>query len=114
MSEAGTHFDPAAYDRRGVQALLARLGFDPVESWPRVAAGDVTIEQLANTLALDNSCVDEMTFLEHAFAVLLQRPPNSVQRRDLGALMRTGTTRSRIVSLILRDDGFRESITLSF
>ncbi|HEX7190018.1 MAG TPA: glycosyltransferase family 39 protein [Thermoanaerobaculia bacterium] len=105
-----TEFDRRHYNRAGVEALLARLGFDPVESWPHVASGEYTIEQIANTAAFDNSCTDSGTFVENAFATLLARPPNSVERRDLAARMRTGTTRSRIVALVLRDDGFRESV----
>ncbi len=110
VRETSSRFDRAKYDRQGVQALLARLGFDPVEAWPHVAAGEYTIEQIANTAALDNACVDPRTFIENAFSTILDRPPNSVERRDLAARMRTGTTRSRIVALILRDDGFRESV----
>jgi hypothetical protein len=110
VSEERTHFDHDHYDRQGVEALLARLGFDPTESWPRVAAGELTIEQIANTAALDNSCVDAMTFIEHAFAALLARSPNSVERRDLLARMRTGASRSQIVGRILRADGFRGSV----
>ena len=105
-----TEFDRRHYDRAGVEALLARLGFDPAASWPRVASGDFTIEQIANTAALDNSCTDAATFIEHAFGALLARPPNSVERRDLAAMLRTGTTRPQIVARILRDDGFRESV----
>jgi hypothetical protein len=110
VSDGRTRFDPAQYNRAGVEALLARLGFDPVESWPHVASGEYTIEQIANTAALDNACTDPATFVEHAFATLLARPPNSVERRDLGARMRTGSTRSQIVDRILRNDGFRESV----
>jgi mannosyltransferase len=105
-----SRFDHRDYDRAGVEALLARLGFDPVGSWPRVAAGDYTIEEIANTAALDNACVSEQTFIERAFAALLARSPNSVERRDLLARMRTGTSRSQIVARILRADGFRQSV----
>jgi hypothetical protein len=105
-----THFDRRDYRRDGVEALLGRLGFDPVESWPRVAAGECTIEQLANVAALDNWCVSPDTFVENAYAALLARPPNSVERRELGARMRTGSTRPQIVDRILRADGFRESV----
>jgi mannosyltransferase len=108
--DAETHFDRRDYNRAGVEALLARLGFDPVGSWPRVAAGEYTIEQIANAAALDNWCVSPQTFVENAFAALLSRPPNSVERRELVARMRTGTTRQQIVSRILRADGFRESV----
>jgi hypothetical protein len=109
-----TNFDRRRYNRAGVEALLARLGFDPAEAWPQVAAGEYTIEQIANTTALDNSCTDAATFIERAFAALLARPPNSVERRDLAARMRTGTTRTKIVDLILHDDGFKESVSRSF
>lgn len=108
--DARTNFDRRDYDRAGVEALLARLGFDPAGAWPHVAAGEYTIEQIANTAALDNSCTDPGTFVENAFAALLARPPNSVERRELGARMRTGSTRPQIVARILRADGFRESV----
>ncbi|HEY2094427.1 MAG TPA: glycosyltransferase family 39 protein [Thermoanaerobaculia bacterium] len=109
-SDVQTHFDRRDYKRDAVEALLARLGFDPVESWPHVAAGEYTIEQLANVAALDNSCVTPETFVENAFAALLARPPNSVERRELVARMRTRATRSQIVARILRADGFRASV----
>jgi hypothetical protein len=105
-----SRFDRRDYDRAGVEALLARLGFDPVESWPRVVAGDYTIEEIANTAAIDNACVDPASFLDRAFAALLARSPNSVERRDLLARMRTGASRSQIVGRILRADGFRQSV----
>lgn len=105
-----THFDRRDYRRDGVEALLARLGFDPIEAWPHVAAGEYTIEQIANTAALDNFCTDPGTFVDNAFASLLARPANSVERRELVARMRTGATRQEIVRRILRADGFRESV----
>jgi len=105
-----SRFDRREYDRTGVEALLARLGFDPVEAWPRVAAGDYTIEEIANTAALDNACADPQSFLDRAFAALLARSPNLVEKRDLLARMRTGSSRSQIVARILRADGFRQSV----
>jgi hypothetical protein len=105
-----SHFDHRDYDRAGVEALLARFGFDPLESWPRVAAGEYTIEEIANAAALDNACVPEPAFIERAFGALLARTPNSVEKRELLARMRTGASRSQIVGRILRADGFRQSV----
>src|SRR5437763_1375314 len=75
-----------------------------------VTAGDTTIEELANTAALDNACVDPASFVDRAFAALLARSPNSVEKRDLLARMRTGASRPQIVARILRAEGFRQSV----
>jgi hypothetical protein len=94
-------------NRDDTERLLGRLGIDPIGMWPRLASGEVKLEDVVQSVAWDSWCVDDATFLTRAFAVLVERGPNAIERRDLLARMRTGATRTHIVSRIIQADDFR-------
>lgn len=88
-------------------ALLGRLGIEPDGMLRRLQSGDVAIEEVVQTVAWDSSCLSDAEFLDRAFAVLCQRAPNGIERRDLLARMRTGATREHIVTRIMQTEDFR-------
>ena len=92
--------------RQPTLSLLARLGFDPQAVWPRLQRDELHIEDLAETLAYGQDCVDGETFLRTAFLIVLEREPYENERRDLFARLANGTTRPEIVRRIVRSDDF--------
>jgi hypothetical protein len=81
-----------------VAALIARLGYDPVTVWPRIARGEVRIDDLVHTLDYGSECIDDATFVNDVFHALLNRPPAPGERRP------------RLVERVTRGDEFRALI----
>jgi mannosyltransferase len=102
-----TRFAPSKLSHDSVSALLGRLGFDPLTTWPRLAAGDLQIEDVIRVVAADSQCEGDEAFLTTAFRRLLRRSPNDVERRDLLGRLDSGATRESIVQRIARSDDFR-------
>ncbi|HEX2835911.1 MAG TPA: hypothetical protein VHW00_23095 [Thermoanaerobaculia bacterium] len=108
-----TRFPAARLHRRNVEALLGRLGFDPLAAWPRLANGEIHLDDVVETIAYGSDCEDDRAFLHRAFAVLLERRPNDVEERDLLARLARGATREVIVGRIVKSGDFR-ALALSF
>lgn len=108
-----TRFPAARLHRRNVEALLGRLGFDPASAWPRLASGDVHLDDVVETVAYGSDCEDDGAFLRRAFAILLERRPNELEERDLLARLRAGASREVIVGRIAKSGDFR-ALALSF
>lgn len=108
-----TRFPAANLHRRHVEALLGRLGFDPLTAWPRLASGEIHLDDVVETIAYCSDCEDDRAFLYRAFAVLLERRPNDVEERDLLARLSRGATREVIVGRIVKSNDFR-ALALSF
>lgn len=89
------------FRREPMVLLLARLGFDPDAVWARLARGELHVEDLAETLAYGQDCVDGETFLRRACAILLDREPYEIER----ALAAT-TPRAEMVRRIVRSGEF--------
>ncbi|HYI09485.1 MAG TPA: glycosyltransferase family 39 protein [Thermoanaerobaculia bacterium] len=105
-----TRFDRARFDEARVRALLGRLGLDPHAVFPRLANGSLHLDDVAETAAYGQDCLDDATFLRHAFLVLLTRPPNEVEQRDLLARMHNGASRVTIAGRIVKSDDFRKQV----
>jgi mannosyltransferase len=101
-----TRFPPAQLRRVPVEAFLGRLGFDPVSGWTKIARGDVRLEAFAETIAAGSDCEDNDGFVQRAFAILLERKPNDIERQDLLRRLREGTKREQVVVRITRADDF--------
>jgi mannosyltransferase len=106
-----TRFAAADLSPSGVQPLLARLGYEPRAVWPRLASGAVHIEDIAESAAYGTDCQDDPSFVRHLFALLLQREPSDVERRDLLKRLRGGATRVEIAHRVIRLNDFRRSVT---
>lgn len=102
-----TRFPAAQLDRAHVEPFLGRLGIDPLGAWPLLASDRLHVEDVADTIAYGSGCEDDRAFLEHAFAVMVQRHPNSVEQRDLLDRLRRGASRVQIVRRITNADDFR-------
>jgi hypothetical protein len=111
--DSRTRFPPAQLNRRKVEALLGRLGFDPLAIWPKLAGGAVHLDDVITTVASGSDCETDFVFLERAFATLLERRPNDIERRDLLMRLHNGATREMIVGRISRSGDFR-ALALSF
>lgn len=85
--------------RERVTPLIERLGFDPNIVWPRLARGELRLDDLAETLAWDEDCGGD---LRTVFLALLDREPTPHELRELGAL-----PRERAIGRILKWDEFR-------
>lgn len=102
---------PADQLRRApVEALLVRLGFDPIAGWSKLARGEVRLDDVAETIAAGSDCEDDVTFLHRAFAILVEHPPNEGAQRDLLHRMRNGASREHIISRIVKSDDFRQRV----
>lgn len=100
---------PASQLRRGnVEALLGRLGIDPVSGWTKLARAEVRLEDVVETIAAGSDCEDDDAFLRRAFAILLERQPNEIEQRDLLGRLRNGATREHVIERITRVGDFRE------
>jgi len=108
-----TRFAASQLHRARVEALLARLGFDPLRTWPRIASGDVHLDDVVMTIAYGSDCEDDRAFVVRAFAILLERKPNAIEERDLLARMKAGATREAIIERIVKSGDFRV-LALSF
>lgn len=108
-----TRFSAKNLRRDSVEALLGRLGHDPVTGWTRLDRGDIRLEDVAETIAAGSDCEDDATFLHHAFAILLERQPNNVEKSDLLRRLREGASREQVVGRILRADDFVRRMVVS-
>jgi hypothetical protein len=108
-----TRFPATQLHRRNVEALLGRLGFDPASGWPRLALGEIHLDDVVETIAYGSDCEDDRAFLIRAFAILLERPPNAIEERDLLARLHAGASREAIVGRIVKSGDFR-ALALSF
>ena len=91
------------YPNYEAKALLGRLGYDPDARRPR------HLEDAAASVAYESACLDDRAFLDHAFDVIVQRPPNLGEETDLMAKLRAKTPRTEIVNRILRAYDLRPS-----
>ena len=78
-----TRFPAGRLARDRVRPLIARLGFDPDVVWPKLARGDVRLDDLVETAVWDASCKRNDDVLRTAFAVLLEREPAPHEMREL-------------------------------
>jgi hypothetical protein len=105
-----THFPADRLRRAPVEALLVRLGFDPVAGWAKIARGEVRLDNVAETIAAGSDCEDDVAFLHRAFAILVEHPPNEGAQHDLLQRMRDGASREHIISRIVKSDDFRQRV----
>jgi hypothetical protein len=82
-------------------SLLGRLGFDPLS-----VRRELHLENVAATIAYGSDCEDDLTFVNRAFAILLERTPNDIEKRDLLRRLRAGATREHIIRRIMNADDF--------
>jgi mannosyltransferase len=92
-----TRIPSSRFPREQVDALLGRVGFDPA-----LARRELDLEDVASTVAGGSDCEDDLAFLHRAFAVLLERAPNSIEEQDLLRRMHEGATRDHIARRIIR------------
>lgn len=100
-----TRFPPQRLDRDAVERLIIRLGFDPADVWPRLARGEIHLDDVIETLTWGPDCYDDRQFLDTAFAVLLERAPAPHELRDLAPL-----PRDRAIGRIAKWDEFRDRV----
>jgi hypothetical protein len=101
-----TRFPPAQLRRASVEALLGRLGFDPVSGWTKIARAEVRLEDFAETIAAGSDCENDDAFLQRAFAILLERKPNEIEQKDLLRRLRDGVKREQVIIRVTRADDF--------
>lgn len=103
---ARTRFPPATLRREPVEALIGRLGFDPLEVWPRLDRGELRLDNIVETIAYGSDCEDDRAFFRRAFGVLLQRPPELAEERELAKLPRV-----RAVGRMIKSEEFRRAVS---
>ncbi len=101
-----TRFPGAQLRRDSVEALLGRLGIDPVTGWTKLVRAEVRFEDVTETIAFGSDCEDDAAFLRRAFAILLERKPNEIERRDLLQRLGNGATREHVISRITKAGNF--------
>jgi hypothetical protein len=81
-----TRFAADRLRREAVIPLIERLGFNPDLVWPKLARGEVRLDDLVESAAWGSDCKDERQFLDSAFEALLERKPLPQEARELSAL----------------------------
>jgi hypothetical protein len=104
---ANTRFPAARLRRDPVEALLGRLGIDPVIGWTKLVRGEMRLEDVAETIAAGSDCEDDAAFLQRAIAILLERKPNEIEQRDLLRRLRNGATREHVIGRIVKAGEFK-------
>jgi len=107
--KTNTRYPAAQLRRDSVEALLGRLGIDPVTGWTKLARGEVRFEDVVETIAFGSDCEDDAAFLRRAFANLLERKPNEIEQRDLLQRLRNGATREHVISRITKAGDFKRN-----
>ena len=97
-------------ERAAVLPILGRLGFDPLQTWPRLARGELHLEDLAATIAYASDCMDDPTFVRTSFEILLGRAPGPSERNGLESQLRKGKSRLGVVTHIVRLEEFRSRV----
>jgi hypothetical protein len=105
-----TRMPAAKLRRETVEPLLARLGFDPIKAWPRLASGDVRLDNVVETIAYGGDCEDHSTFLRRAFAILLMRAPTSGEEKDLLERLAADPSRVAVIGRIVKSEEFRGQV----
>jgi mannosyltransferase len=105
-----TRFPPEHLHREAVESLLGRLGYDPVAGWQKLTRGEVHLDDLAEAIAAGSDCEDDAAFLTRAFAILLQRAPNDIERTGLLRRLREGASREHVIGRIVKSDDFRKRV----
>lgn len=95
----------ANLDEAKVRPLLGRLGFDPDSTWPRIARGELHLDDLVESVAYGSDCEDETTYVRRAFTLLLNRPPGDAELRSL-----LGIPRVRVAGRIAKSEEFRSGL----
>jgi hypothetical protein len=101
-----THTRFTHLNEANVKPLLGRLGFDPDSTWPRLARGELHLDDLVESVAYGSDCEDETTFVRHAFTLLLNRPPGDAELRSL-----LGIARVRVAGRIAKSEEFTKRMT---
>jgi mannosyltransferase len=105
-----THFPPEHLHRAAIESLLGSLGYDPVTGWQKLTRGEIHLDDLAESIASGSDCEDDPAFLTRAFAILLQRAPNDIERADLLRRLREGASREHVIGRIVKSDDFRKRV----
>jgi hypothetical protein len=103
-----TRFPPDRLRRDAVAALVGRLGFDPAELVPRLVGGEVHLDDIVETVAYGSDCEDDGAFVRRAFAILLERPPNQDEERELAKL-----PRAVLPGRMIKSDEFRRRMLVA-
>jgi hypothetical protein len=102
---ADPRFPPSRLNRKRVETLLGRIGFDPATTWPQLTRGEARLEDLIETVAYGTDCLDDATFVRQTFTLLLGRPPGEAEVKSL-----IRVPRDRIVGRISKFEEFRAGV----
>ncbi|MGZ8867067.1 MAG: hypothetical protein ACXW2P_01895 [Thermoanaerobaculia bacterium] len=105
-----TRFDAARLNEAAVRKLIARLGFDPEVTWPRIVRGEVVLESLMESLATSSTCADDGEFVRSIWVTVFERSPNAIEERVLLSLLRQGPSRRALVERVVRMDELRRQV----
>lgn len=105
-----TRFDAARLDEAAVRGLIARLGFDPELTWPRIVTGEVALESLMESVATSSTCADDGEFVRALWVTIFERSPNAIEERVLLSLLRQAPSRLALVERVVRMDEFRRQV----
>lgn len=97
-----SRFSATIYNRVALERLVARLGFDPRAAVPKLLRGDITMEQLAETVASYAACVGDAEYIGRAYDALAGKPVSPSIERECMDLLRQGMTRSAVAVAILK------------
>ena len=101
---APRRLDPSTLNHEAMSHLVARLGFDPVTTIPRLDKGALTLEELVMSIVWTGTCEDDMTFARRAFAILLQQVPNAGEEESLRAMLRRRSRTQMIEHLMQKNE----------
>jgi len=106
-----SQFSPGTYDRDALADLSGRCGFDPDDTVPRLIAGTLTIEDVADSILDRGGCLDDIAFVRNAYWSIIGR---SVTEDDAMRIVKpwsTARSRRRLVQGLIESSEFRERMT---
>jgi hypothetical protein len=106
-----TQFSPRTWRRDALVALAGRSGFDPDFAVPRLIAGTMTIEDLAESLLDRSGCLDDVAFVRNAYWSIIGRSVTEDDARRIVKPWTTAKARRRLIQGLIESSEFRQRMT---
>lgn len=105
-----TRLDVEAFNRRNLDRLVSRLGFDPAVLVPRILAREIALEDVLASTALLGGCEDARTFVQRFWHTVFEKPPNAIEERVLLSILARAPSRADFARQIARMSEFRARV----
>ncbi|MGZ4810628.1 MAG: hypothetical protein ACXV7D_14985, partial [Thermoanaerobaculia bacterium] len=106
-----TQFAPRTFRAEALRALAGRCGFDPDHAVPRLLAGTLKIEDLAQSILDRGGCFDNTDFVRNAYWSIVGRSVTEEDAKNIVKPWTTPAARRRLVQGLIESSEFRDRMT---